>query len=132
MEIEEQLLELYSDNELVIKPAPTGSNRYGTGAVVELYDKADGRLVESFTIIVFGDLNGDSVVNGLDVSIADDEAFYITEWSLEGSADYQAHLVFAANLDHNAVIDNIDVTIIKHHTLGVAEIDQTTGKLVRS
>ena len=130
--LDDDYLDYEGDGTLVIKPAPTGTNRYGTGAVVELYDNADGSLVETYTIIVFGDLNGDSVVNGLDVSIADDEAFYITEWSLEGSAEYQAHLVFAANLDNNAVIDNIDVTIIKHHTLGVAEIDQTTGKLIRS
>ncbi len=130
--LDDDFLDYEGDGKLVIKPAPSGSSRYGTGAVVELYSNVDGSLVESFTIIVFGDLNGDSVVNGLDVSIADDEAFYITEWSLEGSDDYAAHLVFAANLDKNAVIDNIDVNIIKHHTLGVAEIDQTTGKLVRS
>ena len=43
--------------------------------VVELYDNADGSLVETFHIVVFGDLNGDSHVNGLDVSIATDEAF---------------------------------------------------------
>ena len=130
--LDEDFLDYEGDGKLVIKPAPTGTNRYGTGATVELYSNVDGSLVESFTIIVFGDLNGDSVVNGLDVSIADDEAFYITEWSLEGSKHYEAYYVFAANLDHNAVIDNVDVTIIKHHTLGVAEIDQTTGNLIRS
>ncbi len=130
--LDDNFLDYEGDGKLVIKPAPTGSNRYGTGAVVELYNNADGSLVETFTIIVFGDLNGDSVVNGLDVSIADDEAFWITEWSVEGSDEYEAYLVFAANLDKNAVIDNIDVSIIKHHTLGVAEIDQTTGKLIRS
>ena len=131
--LDDNYLDYEGNGDLVIKPAPTGSNRYGTGAVVELYDKENGDLVETFTIIVFGDLNGDSVANGLDVSIADDEAFYITEWSLEGSEEYVDYLVFAANLDNtNAVIDNIDVNIIKHHTLGVAEIDQTTGKLIRS
>lgn len=131
--LDDLFLDYEGDGTLVIKPVTEGTSRYGTGAVVELYNNADGSLVETFHIVVFGDLNGDSVVNGIDVSIASDEAFWITDWSLEGSDEYNEYRTIAANLDSkNSVIDSTDVSNIKNYVLSLVDIDQTTGKIVRS
>ncbi len=131
--LDDLFLDYEGDGTLVIKPVTEGTSRYGTGAVVELYDNADGSLAETFHIVVFGDLNGDSVVNGIDVSIASDEAFWISDWSLEGSDEYNEYRVIAANLDSkNSVIDSTDVSNIKNYVLSLVDIDQTTGKIVRS
>ncbi len=130
--LDDTFLDYEGNGRLVIKPVTEGTSRYGTGAVVELYDNADGSLVETFHIVVFGDLNGDSQVNGLDVSIANDEAFWITEWSLEGSDEYAVYRLIAADLDHNGFIDTADVSNIKNYVLSLVDIDQVEGKIVRS
>ena len=129
--LDDNFLDYEGDGTLVIKPVTEGTSRYGTGAVVELYDNADGSLVETFHIVVFGDLNGDSHVNGLDVSIASDEAFWITDWSIEGE-NFEAYKLIAADLDHNGFIDTTDVSNIKNYVLSLVEIDQVAGKVVRS
>lgn len=130
--LDEIFLDYTGDGTMVIKPATEGTSRYGTGAVVELYDNADGSLVETFHIVVFGDLNGDSYVNGIDVSIASDEAFWITDWSLEGSENYAAYKLIAADLDHNGAVKTTDVNNIKNYVLSLVDIDQVEGKVVRS
>ena len=129
--LDDNFLDYEGDGTLVIKPVTEGTSRYGTGAVVELYDNADGSLVEAFHIVVFGDLNGDSHVNGLDISIASDEAFWITDWSLEGE-NFEVYKLIAADLDHNGFIDTTDVSNIKNYVLSLVEIDQVAGKIVRS
>ncbi|MBR6785556.1 MAG: InlB B-repeat-containing protein, partial [Clostridia bacterium] len=129
--LDDSFLDYEGDGTLVIKPVTEGTSRYGTGAVVELYDNADGSLVETFRIVVFGDLNGDSYVNGIDVSIASDEAFWLTDWSLEGE-NYEVYKLIAADLDHNGFIDTTDVSSIKNYVLSLVDIDQVEGKIVRS
>jgi hypothetical protein len=129
--LDELFLDYEGDGRLVINPVEGSTNRYGTGAVVELYDNADGSLVETFHIVVFGDLNGDSQVNGLDVSIANDEAFWITDWSIAG-ANYEVYKHIAADLDHNGSINTTDVSSIKNYVLSLVDIDQVEGKIVRS
>ena len=130
--LDDLFIDYVGNGDLVIKPVTEGTSRYGTGAVVELYNKETGSLVESFRIVVFGDLNGDSYVNGIDVSIASDEAFWITEWSFEGSDEYAVYKLIAADLDHNGSIDTTDVSSIKNYVLSLVDIDQVEGKIVRS
>ncbi len=130
--LDERFLDYEGDGKLVIKPVTEGSSRYGTGAVVELYDNADGSLVETFHIVIFGDLDGNARVTSLDYSIASDEAFWITDWSLEGSENYAPYKLIAADLDHSGHIDTGDVTSIKNYVVSIVDIDQVEGKVVRS
>ncbi|MBR2869586.1 MAG: InlB B-repeat-containing protein [Clostridia bacterium] len=130
--LDEIFLDYEGDGRLVINPVEGSTSRYGTGAVVELYDNADGRLVESYRIVVFGDLNGDSYVNGIDISIASDESFLKTFWSDEADETYAPYKVIAADLDHNGFINTTDVGNIRNYVHGVVDIDQTTGKIIRS
>ena len=130
--LDDNFLDYEGDGTLVIKPVTEGTSRYGTGAVVELYDNADGSLVETFHIVVFGDLNGDSYVNGLDISIASDEAAWITDWSFEDGDNFEVYKLIAADLDHNGKVKTEDVSSIKNYVLSLVEIDQVEGKIVRS
>ena len=57
-----------SDYEVYIdgSPATASTGYYGTGSVVEIYD--GDTLVDSYTMIVNGDTNGDSVCDALDAA----------------------------------------------------------------
>ena len=43
------------------------ANIYGTGSKITIKDKVTGQTVEQFYIVIFGDTNGDNLVNNSDV-----------------------------------------------------------------
>lgn len=45
-------------------------NRVGTGTVVNFYNDTTGELIESFIVIIFGDVDGNGIVNARDISAA--------------------------------------------------------------
>jgi hypothetical protein len=101
----------------------------GTGTVINVYNNED-KLVESFTIVIFGDLNGDSYVTATDWSIAENEVAYYTMWSDNMSDEYCAYMVMAADFDKNGVITEADSANICNVTLGLYEIDQVNRKVI--
>ncbi|MBQ2842148.1 MAG: InlB B-repeat-containing protein [Clostridia bacterium] len=129
-------LDVEGDGYIVITPVQAGY--YGTGAKVELYDNLDTSApVETFTIVVFGDINGDSLVQAIDSTYADDENLMLTTWSqkqiFDGSAivanpDYDPYKTMAADLNGDGIIDSTDATIIGDATIGIEIIDQVTGR----
>ena len=106
-------------------------SRFGTGAIVEVWDnnapEGEGPA-ETFYIVIYGDVNGDSAVNSLDGSIVKEEALYNTDWS-RGEVDTLK--VMAADLVKDGKIKNADADIIYNTALGVTTIDQATGTVVR-
>ena len=57
---------------IVVKPSySSGETKlYGTGAKVKVYGDVDHiDLMQEYTIVVYGDVNGDSVVDALDAQI---------------------------------------------------------------
>ena len=108
----------------------------GTGTVVNVYNRmgtpdntSDDILVESFHIVIFGDINGDSVAQAIDATYVYDEAAGLTSWANPGSSKYAHYLAKAANVDGNTYVDAIDATYIGDHSIGIVKIDQVTGKL---
>ncbi len=105
----------------------------GTGSVVKVYDRngtesnTDDVLIEQFTVILYGDINGDSKINEFDYAIAWAEAFGSTEWSAIYSDDYQHFKAKAANISADNVFSSVDATQINFFTQGLVSIDQTTG-----
>ncbi len=75
---------------------------YGTGTVISLYE--DGSLVGSFTLVVGGDTNGDSVCDVLD-------AAQVARVS-SGKDELDGAYALAADSDENDVIDVDDYQII--------------------
>ena len=102
----------------------------GTGTVINVYDNVTGELVESFTIIIFGDLNGDSFIQAIDASIAEDEVLMNTDWSDEYSDNYTEYMLIAADFDKNGVIKAADTANIENTALGITIIDQTDGSVM--
>ena len=113
------------------------ANGFGTGTVVELYDNVTGQLLETYYVVIFGDLNGDSRVNATDVSLANDEVLSVTGWSLKqvysngvlvDNPDYKVYMTMAADLNGDGRIDSIDTSIISNRALALTYIDQATGR----
>ncbi len=130
-------LDVEGDGYFTITPVKRGY--YGTGAMVELYDNQDasGTPIETYVIVVFGDINGDSRVEAIDKTYVDDEELTITNWSVEdvfengsivANPDYDPYKTMAADLNGDGMIDATDATIIGDATIGILTIDQVTGR----
>lgn len=107
----------------------------GTGTVINVYDRndtvetTDDILVETFYIVMFGDINGDSVANSADASIIYDEALGLTGWAWdkEGNDEYRAYKALAADVNYDKVVNSIDAQLVEEYALGIGEIDQIKG-----
>ena len=105
----------------------------GTGSVVNVYDRlgteetSDDILVESFYIVIFGDVSGDSVSNSLDASLIEEEALGKTSWSSWMSDKYCSYKLMAADVNNDTMVKSIDASLVEHFALGVGEIDQIKG-----
>ncbi len=122
----DEFLDVEGDGYMVITPVETYNNigLYGTGSTVDVYDRVTGELVESFTIIVFGDVNGDGRVTSTDVSIVATEVAGNTEWGYDASEDYDIIKAIAADANHDGFITTSDTNLILEHVATVDEIDQ--------
>ncbi len=107
----------------------------GTGTVINVYDRlgteetSDDILVESFHIVIFGDVNGDSVAQAIDATYVFDEAAGLTTWSNPYADNYTHYIVKAADITGEGYIESIDGSYIGDHTIGIVIIDQVTGRL---
>ena len=98
--------------------------RPGTGSTLTLYDK-DGEVLEEFTLLIYGDLNGDGFINQSDLPIM--KAMVIG--TIQPTDDPLAYL--AANLA--AADDEVnftDRTFLLSIIVGTSEYNQATGELV--
>ena len=77
-----------------------------TGAVLKIYD-ADDELVESYVIIVFGDADGNAVIDGEDVMLIKDVVNRMgnVEWMNYNDTD-EFPQSFASDIDHNYTVDD--------------------------
>ncbi|MBQ2848502.1 MAG: InlB B-repeat-containing protein [Clostridia bacterium] len=105
----------------------------GTGTVIEVYDRnetqdtSDDILVESFWIIVYGDLNGDGAISNTDYSIAQAEVAQDTSWSYTFSPEYCHYKAKAANISGDNNFSITDAAQINYFVLGTVDINQATG-----
>ncbi len=90
-------------------------NGFGTGTVVNFV--VNGVVEESFTVLIYGDITGDGVVDSFDYSVMPAIV----------NGDFEASEVvgLAADINFDGVVDTFDVTVLGAVTVGVAEIDQT-------
>ncbi|MBR4857812.1 MAG: InlB B-repeat-containing protein [Clostridia bacterium] len=119
---------------------PSVSDYCGTGAKVELYDNLDPSTpIETYVIVIYGDIDGDSLITAVDSTYADDEGLMTTNWSEEKVYDaeqgvvidnpnYDPYKIKAADLNGDGIIDATDAQIIGDVSIGMLRINQVTGR----
>lgn len=97
----------------------------GTGSVINVYDGSnDNNLVESYYVVIFGDVNGDSISDETDVALIYNEMKGKTSWSNPKSKAYDPCKVKAADMDGNGIIDLFDHSVVKGFVTAIYTIDQ--------
>ena len=91
-------------------------NACATGATLNLYDKQGGSLVKSYTIIIFGDVNGDAVIDGTDALDVEKIANYVVEEMELGDVG-----LFAAEVNNDGSVDGTDALDIEKFAFYVVE-----------
>lgn len=110
-----------SGYELSYTPNPNG---FGTGTIVNI--TKDGITIDSYTILLYGDVNGDGSIDSLDAGIMVDYENYLIPWEPAADAAY----LKAADLNGDNSIDSLDAGITVDAENYVVTIDQTTGLVV--
>ncbi len=80
----------------------------GTGALLQLKD-ADGAVLDTYTLIIFGDVDGSGAVDGTD-------SFLIMQYVAAPIANALSELqLFAADIDASTVVDGTDSFLIMQY-----------------
>ena len=83
----------------------TADEHVGTGCLVKLVSASDHSIVyEVATVILYGDVNGDGVIDGEDVTLLKGDAYFG-----ESNIDTATVYFYAADLDGDTALDAFDV-----------------------
>ncbi len=96
------------------------NDNYGTGTVVTLTDSATNTVISEYTIVIFGDYNGDGIVDALDTSCF----ATISNYERFDYYDYE-YLFMAADVNGDGVVDAMDEEAMNMVANYEAYIDQT-------
>ena len=81
----------------------------GTGATLNLYtDSSKSSKVASYTLVIFGDVNGDGFVKSADAATVSSAANYITP-------DLQGYIAFAADLNGDGFVKSADAATLSSY-----------------
>jgi hypothetical protein len=97
------------------------SNGFGTGTIVNI--TKDDITIDTYTIIIYGDVNGDGNIDSTDAGLMIDYENYLIPWDPLTDAVYFR----AADLNGDGNIDSTDAGIVIDAENYVLTIDQTTG-----
>ena len=102
------------------------ANGFGTGTGVNIRaNTKSGEIVERYTIVIFGDVNGDGNIDSLDAgSIVDYENYMVTWDPIADAANIKA-----ADLNGDGNIDSMDAGITVDAENYMVIIDQGTGEI---
>ncbi len=89
------------------------ANGFGTGTVIKFKSTKDNSTLAEYTVLVFGDANGDAVIDTFDVA-------YIAEVVNSGE-DPDAVTLRVLDFDKDGYVDSIDV----NHMISYANMDAT-------
>ena len=90
--------------------------RFGTGLKVELIDLEDNSVVDSYHIVILGDVDGDGLVTQADADIVRNTAAFVGD--IKGGVPYR----LAADLNGDGIIDAFDYNLFKAALKGVFAI----------
>ena len=92
----------------------------GTGSTVVVKSTIDGSTIGEYTILIYGDVNGDGAITTLDASMA---TSYVNKAQTVTAAQK-----LAMNLNGDRYVNLLDVRLLNNVIFKVATIDQQTGK----
>jgi hypothetical protein len=101
---------------------PNDLDMISTGAVLKLYD-AEGTFLADYTFVVFGDMNGDCVLDGTDISILIDGYLYMEEWSWGDLKDNATF--FSCDINGDGMVGSDDLGPLSEAIGTVGYINQT-------
>ncbi len=107
------VFEVVGDGELEIIANDAGSEA-GTGTIVNVLD-TDGNVVESYVLVIFGDVNGDGAVDTGDSGDIELHDAWGYELSSNGMRFDLAYQVFAADVCYDETVDTSDSGDIELH-----------------
>ena len=89
----------------------------GTDSIV--YLTRDNEIIDAYTVVIFGDVNGDGWYDGMDSMIVNCLANGMMTKDDVGEAVYMA-----ADCNHDGVIDQLDVDILREAGVLLSQVDQ--------
>ena len=96
-------------------------DKIGTGTLVEIYK--DGYLVDAYTVVIFGDVDGDGWYDAQDAFIVSLITNGLLTREQTGEAKY-----LAADCNHDGVIDGADIEILQNAGLLLGDVDQSKSQ----
>lgn len=110
-------LNITGNGHFIYTPTPSG---FGTGSTVALVREADGKVMAVYTIIIFGDTDGDGLADGRDAVIAN-----MLSAGMLTQGDLGAAACFAADANHDGTVDTADALLLEQAGLYLAAVNQT-------
>ena len=107
------VFEVVGDGYMTVVANEAGSEA-GTGTVVEVYDNSDN-LVASYVLVIFGDVNGDGMVDAVDAGDIELHDGWAYEASSNGMRFEYAYQAFAADVNCDFMADAVDAGDIELH-----------------
>ncbi len=86
----------------------------GTGATLTLYTEG-GEVFAEYTLVIFGDVNGDGGIDSTDTLAVSRHANYVAEFT-------EDYLIFASDVNADESIDSTDTLAVSRHANYVAEL----------
>ncbi|MBR6313881.1 MAG: InlB B-repeat-containing protein, partial [Clostridia bacterium] len=115
-ELEGTFLNIIGNGRLVIED----NGSIGTGSVVKLVSNYTDDVLETYEVVIFGDLNGDGMINNSDVA-----DLRMMNARLKNST-FNNPYTFAADIFADGDINNTDVSLLRMMNGRLATIDQAT------
>lgn len=101
----------------------TISDTLCTGTKVNLVSSLTDEIVQSYTVLLFGDVNGDGNIDSIDAGTMVDYENYMFSWDPTSDTAY----LKAGDLNGDGNVDSIDAGIAVDAENYLVTIDQTTG-----
>lgn len=102
------------------------SGAFGTGTKVELIDNLTNEVVATYYIVIYGDVNGDGNINGVDVGIMVNVENYSVSWNPVTEAAF----IIAGNINGDGNINGMDAGITVDVENYMRTLNQVTGLAV--
>jgi len=101
----------------------TPAGGFGTGTKVELIDNETNEVLKAYTVVIFGDVNGDANIDSSDAALITDFENFAVAWTLPNDAAY----LKAADLSGDGNVDSSDAALVTDAENFTVAIDQVTG-----